>query len=662
MDGRTIFFQVKFTLAFAPNEQFKKYETPVFQGRRFSFRSRHLSNAFTMTTKALKRPSSSSVVAETKREKPAKLDKKSKKAKKEPEPEPESMTESESEQEEFSEAESIDRDMENAEVGNANGETVGDAVNPKHAWMTKEQLEEKKKTQREDQKRVRMERKMSKPGYELIIAHRADWDIARRLDTPKDDRAPALERLFAAFTGKFRDLILKHEGSRVVQTCVKHGSPEQRRQIALELRGCFPDVACNKYGKHIVTKLLLYCPDQRESIMSEFSGRVAKSMRHKEASHVIEAIFSDYANNQRKQKIIQEFYGPEFALFKRDQAVPLATVIAEQPDKRAGIAKSLEEHLSVLLNKGSLGLTLVHRLILEYLDAAEFTKAQEWINGISEFLPEIVHTLDGARAVAKCIAMAPSKDRKAIAKSFKPFVEKICKDDRGFQTMISIFALVDDTVLVGKTLLSEVVACVSNLLKDRYGSKVLGYLVCGVNSRLLPPQTVQLLREVRDLARATSKKDDAVRHEELRAQILPAIISGVEFAGGALVRDIESAVFLSELLGALPEAEQQSALFRTVYESIGPDAAFQPGPKCEFLKKSMKIGTPAMATILLDSICEDLSTRATGEGAYMLMHMLRFEEDLAPRIRKLQSKLKKLGGEPIAALLRRMDSPPPVSK
>lgn len=620
-----------------------------------------------MTTKSLKRPSSSeskNPVSDAKREKPVKAEKKSKKAKKEPELKPEPMTESEAEPEEHESFSDVDADsgendmMVSAEAGE---EAVDDSVNPKHAWMTKEQQEEKKKTQREEQKRVRTERKMSKPGYELIHAHRADWDLARRLDTPKDARAPALERLFTAFTGKFKDLILKHEGSRVVQTCVKHGSPEQRRQIAVELHGCFPEVACNKYGKHIVTKLLLYCPDQRDTIMNEFSGRIAKTMRHKEASHVVEAIFADYANGQRKQKIIQEFYGPEFALFKRDQAMPLATVLAEQPEKRASIAKSLEEHLAVLLNKGSLALTLVHRLILEYLEAAEFAKAQEWISGISEFLPEIVHTLDGARAVAKCIAMAPSKDRKAMVKSFKPFVEKICKDDRGFQTMISIFALVDDTVLVGKTLISEVAASLPALLRDRYGAKVLGYLVCGVNPRLLPPQTVQLLREIRDLARATSKKEDAVRHQELRAQILPAVITAVESAGAGLVRDIESAVLLSELIAAVPEAEQQTALFRAVFESIGPDAAYEPGPRCEFIKKAIKAGTPAMATVVLEAITEDLPVRATGEGAYMLMHMLRFEGDLAARIRKLQPKLKKLGGEPIAALLRRMDAPP-VSK
>lgn len=605
-----------------------------------------------MTTKELKKRSSpASTETDLKRSKSSKS---SKKDKVKEEPVPVSESESEEELSASSEAEQDSgSDNEDLEVAPKEGDVVEDGVNPKSAWMTKEQREEKKRTQKEEQKRVRVERKLAKPGYEVIQSCRAEWDVARRLDTPKEKRQEALEKLFTSFTGKFKDLILKHEGSRVVQTCVKHGSPAQRRQIAVELKGVFGEVARNKYGKHIVTKLMLYCPDQRETIMEEFSGHLVKSMKHKEASHCVEAMFADYANSQRKQRMIQEFYGPEFALFHKKDTLPLAKVIEANPDKKEPIAKSLEEHLQVLLNKGSLSLTLVHRLILEYLEVVDFAKGQEWISSISEFLPEIVHTLDGARAVTKCIAMATAKDRKAIVKSFKPFLEKICKDDRGFQTAIAIFSLIDDTVLVGKTLLGEIKANLDGLLKDKYGRKVLGYLACGANPRLLPPQTVQLLREVRDLAKATSKKDDAVRHRELRSQIIEDILAAIRISGASLVRDIESAVFLSEVIGSISEPEEQLEVFKAVFEALG-EAAFQPGIKCEFVKKAIKSGSASVSSHLLSLIQEDLVSLASGEAGYMLMHMMRFPE-LAPKITKLQSKLKKVESPSVIALLKKIN-------
>lgn len=611
-----------------------------------------------MTTKALKKRSSPAAPKDTdsKRSKSGKVSKKALAEEKEESLSEEELSASEVEEEaslceaEPRETEDSGSDNEDLEVAPQEGE---ESVNPKSAWMTKEQREEKKRVQKEEQRRLRVERKLSKPGYEVIQACRADWDVARRLDTPKEKRQEALEKLFASFTGKFKDLILKHEGSRVVQTCVKHGSPTQRRQIAVELHGVFGEVARNKYGKHIVTKLLLYCPDQRETIMDEFAGHLVKSMKHKEAGHVVESIFADYANGQRKQLMIQEFYGPEFALFHKKEVLPLAKVAETSPEKREAIAKSLEEHLQVLLNKGSLGLTLVHRLILEYLEVVDFAKGQEWISSISEFLPEIVHTLDGARAVTRCIAMATAKDRKAIVKSFKPFLEKICKDDRGFQTAIAIFSLIDDTVLVGKTLLGEIKGHLDGLLKDKYGRKVLGYLACGVNPRLLPPQTVQLLREVRDLAKATSKKDDVVRHRELRAQIIEDILGAIRTTGAALVRDIESAVFLSEVIGSINVPEEQLEVFKAVFGSFG-EAAFQPGIKCEFIKKTIKSGSSSIAAHLLSVIQEDLPTLAAGEGGYMLMHMLRFP-DLASKVTKLQSKLKKIESPSVTALLKKIN-------
>ncbi len=530
-------------------------------------------------------------------------------------------------------------------VGEENGE------NPKNAWMTPEQREEKKKAQKAEQKRLLKERRMSKPGYELINDNRRDWDLARRLDTPKEQRHEAVQRLFSAFTGKFRDIILKHEGSRIVQTCVKHGSPEQRRQIATELKGAFLEVARNKYGKHIVTKLLLYCPEQRDCIISEFYGHIVKGMKHKEVAHVIEAIFVDYANASKRQRIIQEFYGPEYALFHKEP-IPLSDILSSNPEKKTSSAKSLEEALSVLLNKGSLGTTIVHRLILEYMDCVDIGTAQNWIGGVSEFLPEIVHTLDGAKAVSRCIAMATAKDRKAIIKSFKPFVEKICKDDRGFQTMLCIFSLVDDTVLVGKSLIGELKGCIESLLKDKHGRKVLGYLACGVNPRILPCQTIQLLKDVRELAKITSKKEDAIRWQELRSQILPDIIPIFTANAVNILKDMESAIFASEVIGSFDESEQLES-FKQIIQELGEDA-FLPGPKCEFVKKCCKSCKESVGAHLLGLITVDLAKLAQGEGAFMLMHMLK-HESLAPKVKKLEGKLKKIeGSQSVAHLLTKI--------
>lgn len=529
------------------------------------------------------------------------------------------------------------------------------SVNPKHAWMTPEQREEKKRQQREEQKRLKAERKASKPGQSLLAQARPLWDVARRLDTPKAERETAIAGLFEMFSGKFKELILKHDGSRVVQTCVKHAGLKGREQIATELRGAFLEVAKNKYGKHLVKKLLLYCPQQRSAITSEFYGHIVKAMRHRDASAVVETIFSEYSNAAQRQRIVQEFYGPEFALFHKEP-VALDKLIADHPDKKLSIVKSLEEALNVLLQKGTLGLSLVHRLLLDYLTIAEMAAVQAWIPTIAEFLPEIVHTADGAKAVIRIVAWAATKDRKAIVKSFKPFVERIAKDDRGFQTLLAVFALVDDTVLVGKALVGELASNLSALIDNKHGRMVIAYLMAGKNPRLIPGATIQLLDEARRLALTTSKKDDPVRLAELKTYLAPALTEHLSASiSSLLTTSVEMSTFLSEIVASIEPADQQTIITNAL--SILDDATlFRAGPSAEFAKKFLKrTADEASAKLIFDRINADLKAILNeGEAAFMLMHMARFE-GLKKAIAALRPQLAKAKSSSVKTLLSKLN-------
>lgn len=49
--------------------------------------------------------------------------------------------------------------------------------------------------------------------------------------------------------GKVKDIVFKHDASRIVQTIVKYGSAKERNEIAEELKGRYKDLAQNKYSK-----------------------------------------------------------------------------------------------------------------------------------------------------------------------------------------------------------------------------------------------------------------------------------------------------------------------------------------------------------------------------------------------------------------------------
>ena len=76
-------------------------------------------------------------------------------------------------------------------------------------------------------------------------------------------------------------------------------------------------LAKSRYAKFFVRKLLKYgTKEQRSVVFKSLHGHVPKMMRHKDAAEVVELAYNDYANVQQRQSLVEEFYGPSFALFK----------------------------------------------------------------------------------------------------------------------------------------------------------------------------------------------------------------------------------------------------------------------------------------------------------------------------------------------------------
>ncbi|KAF9947509.1 pumilio domain member 6 [Mortierella alpina] len=374
-------------------------------------------------------------------------------------------------------------------------------------------------------KALRDERRSHKPNAELIYPAKKLWEKLRLKELPKAERQQVMKEMMALITGKVQDIIFKHDMSRIIQSCLKHGNEAQRNVIAGELVGHYLTLAKSMYGRFIVVKILNYCQKYRESIIKEFYGKVRQLIRHKEASSIIEDAYSTYANSAQKAALIQEFYGPEFRLFKSEDKKTLTEILEQNPAKKDNIMKHLMETLTGCMEKGTVGFSIVHRGLLEYFEHADAKGIQEMLDAMKEQAVEILHTKEGAQVAMLCLLHASPKDRKAMLKTMKPFVVKICKEEYGHMVMLRMFDVVDDTVLMSKAILAEIVKEMEDIAKDKYGRRVILYLLAGRSPKYISPQSIELLAKG-DVVRAnTSKKDAAVRSAELLNYISPALIS-----------------------------------------------------------------------------------------------------------------------------------------
>ena len=496
-------------------------------------------------------------------------------------------------------------------------------------------------------KKLKLERQGQRPHAETVAAAKKVWETARRRDMKPEARARPLQELLGLLKGKYIDMILKHDASRMVQTCVKYGSSEDRMSIARELQGSFVAVARSKYGKHIIRRLLQFCPSMRRTIANEFQGQVIKSLRQVDASSVLEALYAEYMNAKEKNALLLEFYGPEYVLLQMERQkkkqgadttpVPvLAEIIAKGPEKRLSALKHLREAIDDLVNKNLFQHSLIHRLMLEYVTYEDVAKVQDWMSTFEEKFVEILHTFEGARVVCRCLAVASSKQRKSLIKTLKPFVGKISREEFGHQVLITAFALVDDTVLLRTSLLSELLKeGLEAVLGDKYSAKVVAFLVAfkgnldGVRHLLSSPSVEYIkICEAAATAAGTSKKDPANRANELRAEIAEVVEKyySVENIQSILMSSIgDSANLLIE--ASLAFESVYSALLGEITEEVLESADAR-----GLLKKLGRRLTTAQSEIFYNTVFKSNESIFESEAVYVLLALLAANPELKKEI------------------------------
>ena len=92
------------------------------------------------------------------------------------------------------------------------------------------------------------QRKASKPHAELLRDAKRVWSLARQKNVGPG-RKKHITDLMTIVRGHVKDIVFKHDASRIIQTIVRWGGPAERNEIAAELKGSFKDLSESKYSK-----------------------------------------------------------------------------------------------------------------------------------------------------------------------------------------------------------------------------------------------------------------------------------------------------------------------------------------------------------------------------------------------------------------------------
>lgn len=448
------------------------------------------------------------------------------------------------------------------------------------------------------QKQLAAERKAAKPLADEVHRTKKIWEKLRiKSKVPKEERQKLVSELFEIITGRMKDFVLKHDAVRAVQTAIKYGTAEQRKQIAHELDGTYAQLAESRYAKFLIGKLLVQNDEEiRDLIIPHFYGKVRKLINHSEASWILDDIYRTVASKEQKAYLLREWYGPEFSLkgMTNDTAVTadLVKILEDEPSKRSTIKKTLVDMIDTLVNKKMTGFTMLHDAMMQYFlslqpGTEDFTEFFELVKGDEngDLLKNLAFTRNGAHLVCLLLAHGNAKDRKQILKTYKDTFLMMAGDDYAHLIILAAYDVVDDTKLTAKSIFpeligekdEEVVQNVVGAANNANARLTFLYLFEGLSKTLFPPGSTfaqDVLKEVHELRKTTSKKDEGARKQELIATLIPHLLEVIASSPGDLISTAFGCQFIGAVL--LSESGDKKAALEAIAQSVAGDPNAEP--------------------------------------------------------------------------------------
>ncbi|KAE8157085.1 armadillo-type protein [Aspergillus tamarii] len=538
------------------------------------------------------------------------------------------------------------------------------------------------------QKALLQERKAAKPNADMIQRSKQLWErLRRKSHVPLEERKKLIAELFDIITGRVRDFVFKHDSVRVIQTALKYANIEQRKQIARELKGHYNELAQSRYAKFLIGKLIVHGDTEiRDLIIPEFYGHAKRLIRHPEASWILDDVYRQVATKEQKAKLLREWYGVEFGIFKEEKGkVPtaeLSEILKENPEKRGPIMHFLHELVNQLIQKRTTGFTMLHDAMLQYFlntkpGSSEANEFIELLKGDEEgdLVKNLAFTQSGSRLMCLSLAYSSAKDRKLLMRFYKDTVKLMAGDLYGHMVLLAAYEVIDDTKLTAKSIYPELLnqggdaeARNEELLyqvNDLTGRIAILFPFAGDRTKWLLPEIDQgVLKEVRDIRQETSKKDPSVRRQELVKAASPTLLEFIAARADSLLETSFGCQFIAEVLFDADGDKSDALSAVAVAAKTRSDTKDLPfvgrllkslvqGGRFNSAEKVVEKVQPSLNFhgLLYEQIQEEIMSWATGSNVFVVVALTESDEfekkaELLKTLKKGKKALQQAAAEP----------------
>lgn len=397
---------------------------------------------------------------------------------------------------------------------------------------------------KKQKKELKVKRKQQKAKglYDVDVKAKKLYEELKMKST-KTSKEKICQELFQLLENSdYSKLSQSHDRARIIQMMLKKAPLNIKTEIGEKLIPHISEIALSKYGKFVVSRLMIYCGKEiREKAINAMLSNILKLTSHKVSNPLIDMIYLNHASPDQKNFMKQEMYSDLYKKDKNKQVKSLKDTWSSSEMMKKGIMNSTKMNLTKLASKNLIDNSLVHAVLLEYIEEAEEQDRNEIIAAYTSHLAAISSTKQGARAATLCYLYSVAKERRAILKSIKDYVDKLSSHEHGHLFILEILNTTDDTLNIKKTLLAQIIKNIESIASNEYGKKIL-YFIVSPSKEFLHPTLLKQLDE--DYKLGTQKKDVEIRRKELFEAIEGELCSEIKknakfwLQGGHLARTL----------------------------------------------------------------------------------------------------------------------------
>ncbi|KAL9184304.1 hypothetical protein ACHAXT_002390 [Thalassiosira profunda] len=325
---------------------------------------------------------------------------------------------------------------------------------------------------------LKAERQSHRKHASSVRSAKEIWNELRKKSNDKATNTKLCAELHEVLKGKCLEVAMQHDASRCVQGVLQFGTEKQRREVVTELceagggkneKGVvnLAELCKIQYAHFVVLKMIKYCardPACVKLIVKSLKKQMGKLAVHSVGSRVVELLFATFPTKS-VAPLKLELYGPQYALFasaspsvdSNAPALPtLAAFVASNPDKKEATLAHLQSLLQKGLDKSLTGFAYFHALLLDYASVASPNDVRSFLApALAEHALHLLSTRAGTKVVCECFAYGTVKERKKMLKCLKGYARSSLRHRDAYLAILRVCDVMDDTVLVNKTLLAE---------------------------------------------------------------------------------------------------------------------------------------------------------------------------------------------------------------